>query len=213
MASANGPIGGGGAVGREKIASRALGKARRQKIIDETAALLVEKGYDSLTMRDVAARAGIRVGNLHYYFPTRKELFLAVFEKESSGYAKSVSEAVNAASSRLGRLTAIVDTGFSVFNKPEDKLWRILLAVAQHDSEAAEIFARENCIYHAATALELKRIAPELTDQRASHSARLIWALLDGLALQIDFTKPATVETRALMAEARAVIVSMVDVC
>jgi AcrR family transcriptional regulator len=200
-------------VGREKIASRARGKVRRQKIINVTAALLMEKGYDSLTMRDVAARAGIRVGNLHYYFPARKELFLAVFEKESSSYAKSVSEAVNAASSSLTRLTAIVETGFSVLNKPEVKLWRVLLAVAQHDSDAAEIFERENRIYHAVTALELKRIAPELSDQRANHLARLIWALLDGLALQIDFTKPSTVETRALMAEARDVMVSMVEVC
>ena len=44
----------------------------REKILACAEALFHQKGYNGVTMRDIAESAGIRVGNLTYYYP-RKE--------------------------------------------------------------------------------------------------------------------------------------------
>ncbi|MFC3613616.1 TetR/AcrR family transcriptional regulator [Lutimaribacter marinistellae] len=51
---------------------------RKTVILDATEALLMEIGNAELTMRKVAARAGISLGNLQYHFPTREHLLLAL---------------------------------------------------------------------------------------------------------------------------------------
>ena len=44
--------------------------------------VLVEEGLDRFVLRHIAARAGMTVGNLQYYFPTRDDLLAAVVEAE-----------------------------------------------------------------------------------------------------------------------------------
>jgi AcrR family transcriptional regulator len=40
--------------------------------------VLVDHGLERFVMRDVAARAGMTLGNLQYYYPTRMDLLEAV---------------------------------------------------------------------------------------------------------------------------------------
>lgn len=42
---------------------------------------MVEDGHAAVTSRSVAAKAGIHAGNLHYYFPTLDDLFVAVLAR------------------------------------------------------------------------------------------------------------------------------------
>jgi len=51
---------------------------RRKQIIDAGLAILREEGLPSLTQPRIAARTGIRQGNLTYYYPTRSDLIAAV---------------------------------------------------------------------------------------------------------------------------------------
>ncbi|WP_068111966.1 TetR/AcrR family transcriptional regulator [Tropicimonas marinistellae] len=51
---------------------------RKTLILDATEALLLEIGNAELTMRKVASRAGISLGNLQYHFSTREDLLLAL---------------------------------------------------------------------------------------------------------------------------------------
>jgi AcrR family transcriptional regulator len=43
-------------------------------ILDAFVRLLVEKGYESLTMRDIAMVAGVGLGTLYEYFPNKKSI-------------------------------------------------------------------------------------------------------------------------------------------
>lgn len=52
--------------------------ARRAHILDMTETLLIEVGIGGLTMRKIAAAAGISLGNLQYHFATREDVLLAV---------------------------------------------------------------------------------------------------------------------------------------
>ncbi|MDQ7247515.1 TetR/AcrR family transcriptional regulator [Dongia sedimenti] len=53
---------------------------RRQKILAAAAELFGANPYDSVQMRDVAARAEVGKPTLYRYFPSKEELFLEVFK-------------------------------------------------------------------------------------------------------------------------------------
>ncbi|HVM82825.1 MAG TPA: helix-turn-helix domain-containing protein [Candidatus Binatia bacterium] len=53
---------------------------RRQKILTAAAELFGANPYDSVQMRDVAARAEVGKPTLYRYFPSKEELFLEVFK-------------------------------------------------------------------------------------------------------------------------------------
>src|SRR5215813_12622570 len=53
---------------------------RRQKILGAASELFGANPYDSVQMRDVAARAEVGKPTLYRYFPSKEELFLEVFK-------------------------------------------------------------------------------------------------------------------------------------
>jgi TetR/AcrR family transcriptional regulator len=50
-----------------------------QKILDAAEDVFQEKGYDGARMQEIAERAGINKGLLHYYFKTKDTLFDGIF--------------------------------------------------------------------------------------------------------------------------------------
>ena len=52
-----------------------LKKEVRDKIMESALKLFATKGFKNTTISDVAASAGISVGNIYNYFPTKKQLF------------------------------------------------------------------------------------------------------------------------------------------
>lgn len=57
------------------------GEQRRAQLLDAAEELLVTAGGAELSMRAVAAAAGVRLGHLQYYFPTHAALVAAVLER------------------------------------------------------------------------------------------------------------------------------------
>ncbi|MFE9329307.1 TetR/AcrR family transcriptional regulator [Streptomyces sp. NPDC006925] len=51
---------------------------RRRQILDATAALLLDDGYETLTVSKVAARAGVAKGTVYLYFDSKHELLAAL---------------------------------------------------------------------------------------------------------------------------------------
>ena len=54
------------------------GDERRQELVIAAYQVIAQKGFDGLRVRDVAARAGVNIATLHYYFPTKEDLVRAV---------------------------------------------------------------------------------------------------------------------------------------
>src|SRR5437660_10854656 len=48
----------------------------RQQIVRAAAESLLENGYAGTSVRSIASRAGVAIGNLQYYFPTKSELLI-----------------------------------------------------------------------------------------------------------------------------------------
>ena len=187
------------------------GDARRQQILDTAKALLIGSGPDGLVLRDVAERLGITHGNLQYYFRTKQELLVAIFDNEIVKYTDSLHEAVAATTTRRGRLAAIIDAGLAEIRSPDTALWRMAISMSDHSKDMAALLKKENDLYQSAVVKELKLIAPELSLQRRRQIARIIHAILDGLAIQFAHENPNAPEMRALESEIKAALVALVE--
>lgn len=53
---------------------------RRAELVRATYELIAEKGLEELRTRDIAARVGINIATLHYYFDTKEALVAAVVD-------------------------------------------------------------------------------------------------------------------------------------
>ena len=54
---------------------------RRDQILDAANALFAERGYDGVSIGDIASSAGVTRGLVHHYFGGRKEVYLALLER------------------------------------------------------------------------------------------------------------------------------------
>jgi AcrR family transcriptional regulator len=64
-----------------KAGPRASQEKRRQELVLAAFDLIAEHGFEGLRTRDVAARVGVNIATLHYYFPTKEALIRGVLDQ------------------------------------------------------------------------------------------------------------------------------------
>jgi len=68
----------------------------RHRVLDEAERLFHTRGYNAVTMRDIAFEVGIRQASLYYHFPSKEQLFVAVtermFECHRTGLQKAICQ-------------------------------------------------------------------------------------------------------------------------
>lgn len=69
----------------------AQGAAARQRLYDIAIALITRQGYETTTLRDVAKEAGVSVGLLYRYFPSKRAVVLELYDELSAEYARRAS--------------------------------------------------------------------------------------------------------------------------
>lgn len=58
--------------------------SKRDRILDAAEALFAERGFDGVTLRQIASSAGVDVALANYHFGKKLELFNAVFERRAA---------------------------------------------------------------------------------------------------------------------------------
>jgi AcrR family transcriptional regulator len=61
--------------------SRLAPARRREQILDAANALFAERGYDEVSIEDIANAAGVTRGLVHHYFGGRKQVYIALLER------------------------------------------------------------------------------------------------------------------------------------
>ncbi|NJR75342.1 MAG: TetR/AcrR family transcriptional regulator [Scytonema sp. CRU_2_7] len=67
----------------------------RERILDEAEQLFRTRGYNTVTMRDIANAVGIRQASLYYHFPSKEQLFVAVTERMFERHRLGLQEAID----------------------------------------------------------------------------------------------------------------------
>jgi AcrR family transcriptional regulator len=68
------------------------GAAARLALYKTAIDLIGERGYEATTLREVADRAGVSVGLLYRYFPSKRAVVLALYDELSAEYAARAAE-------------------------------------------------------------------------------------------------------------------------
>lgn len=81
----------------------------RQTIFDEARRLFAERGYGSVTNKDVASAAGITTGALYHYVESKLDLYVAVDDNVQAKIYQRFQHAEASADTFLGKLGAVLD--------------------------------------------------------------------------------------------------------
>lgn len=158
----------------------------RQRILDVTLSLMAQRGVDGTSMRDLAGAAGLNVASLYHYFPSKRDLLLAVLAERGMiddlalPFAEMVEEPQS--DSRTEALTDLLDKILESMLEVEDFI-RLMLGEVMRGQETVQNVGRE-LVTTTQGALErwLSETQPDLTTQgRAPALARTLRAFLIGL--------------------------------
>lgn len=61
-----------------RVADEAAG---RQRVLDQAAALFLDRGYSATSLREIAAAAGMKPGSIYYHFASKEALLEAILQR------------------------------------------------------------------------------------------------------------------------------------
>ena len=78
-----------------KHAAQDRSRATVNALIEATAHILVKEGFDKASTNRIAQRAGVSIGSLYQYYPTKEALVVAVIERHHEDLMQVVRAAVS----------------------------------------------------------------------------------------------------------------------
>ncbi|MBO0699753.1 MAG: TetR/AcrR family transcriptional regulator [Zavarzinella sp.] len=65
----------------KSVSDSGVARSRRDQIIEAAVGIITSHGLHKLSLSKIETRAGMKRGQLTYYFPTKEEILLAVFDR------------------------------------------------------------------------------------------------------------------------------------
>ncbi|MGO4433701.1 TetR/AcrR family transcriptional regulator [Paenarthrobacter sp. RAF9] len=167
------------------------GALRKAALLDAAEEVLVTKGNANAAMRDFAAAAGVRIGHLQHYFPTRADLIRAVLERTLERSLHRLTEVAGldldpGAGGGLTRddshrlLTALIHEHSGLADvKMHLEIW----ALAASDEQAAAALRAFYQQYSGHVQGVVRRGRPELSEPEVEGVAAAIISLFEGAAV------------------------------
>jgi AcrR family transcriptional regulator len=192
---------------RSGTATRRSGQAAVQRILRSAHALLARSGYAQFSMRNVAARAGLHLANLQYYFPTRDALLDALLQDIGRRYRDAYRCCLDqAGADRAARFAAILNFNLEDIGKRSTRryfvqLWALLDGLDRssgrrlkelYEIDIEQLSERIHELDTQASATEVRR------------RATLLAAMIEGLMVVRGAHSSDAKETGKLLDEARA---------
>ena len=156
----------------------------RRALVMAAYARIAREGFEGLRTRDVAADAGVNIGTLHYYFPSKEALIRAVVRHATAKFAITLSKAGSPADQLRAHLE-----GIRRLLKTDRQQWAVLSEVAlrsARDVEIAELMQQsEDGWYGFLRGLVARGVADGSLDARLQPegTAAAIVAALRGVAM------------------------------
>lgn len=100
----------------------------RSRILEAALTIFRERGFESTTMREIAATAGVAVGAAYYYFESKEAIVMAFYERSQKEMMPSLEASLDKARSLETRLRTIVMAKLEYFQPNR----RLLGALSAH---------------------------------------------------------------------------------
>lgn len=196
---------------RRGTAVLAKGQERVEAILDAATALLADEGHAQLSLRKIAAGAGMSLGNLQYYYRTKQDVVRALLERALAQSVANVEAHMRSAGAdSAARLDAGVRAILADQESPATcRFYWELWALAARDPEVARATRGFYDRYVDEVAKVLRAAHGAIGPARARNRAALVVALFEGLTLFRLGAKTLVPLERGLAQEARALVVRL----
>jgi AcrR family transcriptional regulator len=177
----------------------AKGKLRAGDILDAAIKLMIDEGYHNLSMRGVAQHAGIRLGNLQHYFPTKNALLQAMLDRVIDSYIDRFNSVRGAHDDPEREFRAIVSTVIGDLNKRRTTVFFTeLWSLSNHERAVTSAMDQMYERYRHILADIIVRLNPALSAQQIRRLALFISASIEGHTVFIGYRKPWIADTAAI---------------
>lgn len=163
------------------------GNKRKQRIVDAAVSLMQECPMEEVTVRRIAARAGLTTGAIYHHYKNKDDLFFDVI-RQSLQFTHRLAATVQNEDHKKGRellaeIVAEVEKRLS--KSQEQKLYLLLLNDAIARNHPVRRRYEENYKEIIENTANLFEEAFELTNERHKRGvAALLVAAMDGIAIQ-----------------------------
>jgi AcrR family transcriptional regulator len=186
------------------------GRERTEAILAAAKAVLVEEGYAAFTLRKVATRAGMSLGNLQYYYRAKTDVVRALLARSLASGARAAEVRLADGGDARDALAHAVRTALAEQETGDGaRLVVELEALAGRDPEIAAAVQAYHAGWWRALVYLMQRANPELGRATAGRRAALAVALLEGLGLFRPADAPRRLPLPGLADEAVAAIVAL----
>jgi len=115
---------------------------RERLILQATSEVLIEKGYDAMSMEEVASRIGISRAAIYLHFPGKEDLVLALLQRGVQSSAEQLDVILADASSPREKVRMIIEQSYGGMSQPSFQVFSAILHSPTFLSKASE--ARKN---------------------------------------------------------------------
>jgi AcrR family transcriptional regulator len=191
---------------------RAKAIATQAKILEAALELFRERGYEAATMRAIAERAGVALGNAYYYFRSKEHLIQGFYGRTHQEHLEAVGARLNDLKDLKSRLRLAMRTKLETI-EPYHRFAGLLFRSAADPASPLNPFSAESLpVRREATAL-LARVLEGVRipkDLRAE-LPNLLWLYEMGIVLfWIHDTSPERRRTWRLMERSVDLIVKLI---
>ena len=167
------------------------GRVTINSILDAAADVLITQGYKKMTLRQIALRAGITVGNLNYYYRTKESLLKDLLETVLSAYLEEMNRIIEASGdSPEDRFVAVVEYLIEDLNTQRTtRFFPELWALANHDEHAEEMMEDMYAEERQALSELVQAINLDLNVKQASQLALFISCTIEGMTMFVGAGK------------------------
>ncbi|MEM7375259.1 MAG: TetR/AcrR family transcriptional regulator [Bacteroidota bacterium] len=117
-----------------------MAETSKEIILDKAREIFIQKGFAGARMQEIADAAGINKAMLHYYYKTKKELFLVVFQEVLAGMMSGLSAALEGEGSVMDKLRKAVTVYISRLQAHPHVPLFILHEISQNRLDFLELF-------------------------------------------------------------------------
>lgn len=128
---------------KKKTTTKTLKGDQTKALILETALeMFSERGYDQTTMRAVAQKAGVSLGNAYYYFRSKEYLIQAFYQRLHDSHLAAALPALENDKTLKARLHTVMRTKIDTMN-PYHEFSGVLFKTAAHPESPLNPFSDE----------------------------------------------------------------------
>lgn len=155
---------------------------RRRELIAAAIEAIHARGSLDITIRDIAARAGVSQGLAHHYFGSKDRLIVAAMRYLLAQFSAQVRGGLSPSAKPRERLSAIVSAslGEEQFKPEVVSAWLVFYVHAQMSADARQLLS----VYTRRLRSNLVHCLKPLVGERASFVAEGIAALIDGIYIR-----------------------------